>query len=163
MGTLGTIKLKMFGLALVVLACHLRNMAAERAPYIVNGENAKDGEFPWQASLQTGSGFHFCGGSLVSDRWIVTAAHCVDGSRRFYVWLGQHDKKYKRVGRPKRYSVEKIIMHEGWLPFKRHSTTDTDIAVVKLSSPVQMNDYVKTIDLPEKHWQFGNSNCVISG
>ncbi|CAG0905517.1 unnamed protein product [Cyprideis torosa] len=47
---------------------------------IINGNNAQLGWFPHQVSLQTSSGFHFCGGSIISQEWIVTAAHCVVGS-----------------------------------------------------------------------------------
>uniref|UniRef100_A0A8D0HC60 chymotrypsin n=1 Tax=Sphenodon punctatus TaxID=8508 RepID=A0A8D0HC60_SPHPU len=43
---------------------------------IVNGEEAVPGSWPWQVSLQEKSGWHFCGGSLVSEHWVVTAAHC---------------------------------------------------------------------------------------
>jgi secreted trypsin-like serine protease len=43
---------------------------------IVGGSEAVDGEIPWQVSVQTKSGFHMCGGSIVSADWIVTAAHC---------------------------------------------------------------------------------------
>jgi len=152
-------------LSLIILVGVFCCSAASRLPYIVNGEDAQVGEFPWQASLQTSTGFHFCGGSLVSDRWVVTAAHCVDtkSPRSLFVVLGQHDKQSKRFGSPKRYSVEKIIMHADWLPYKRHSSTPTDIAVVKLASPVEMNTNVKTIDLPEHNEHFYGQNCMISG
>lgn len=47
---------------------------------IVGGEDANIADYPWQISMQTTSGFHYCGGSILNEEWIVTAAHCVDGS-----------------------------------------------------------------------------------
>lgn len=46
---------------------------------IVNGENTKLGERPFQVSLQSSYNFHFCGGSIVNNYYVVTAAHCLEG------------------------------------------------------------------------------------
>jgi len=150
-------------LPLLLLNIVYSGVTSTRDAYIVNGKDARIGQFPWQASLQTSSGFHFCGGSLVSDRWVVTAAHCTDGGRQIYVVMGQHDKNTHKLGNPKRYKVEKVIMHENWLPYKRHSTTDTDISVLKLEEAVEMNELVSTIDLPEHNEKFYGECCMISG
>ena len=45
--------------------------------YIVGGRYARNGEVPYQVSLQR-LYFHYCGGSIISKRYILTAAHCVD-------------------------------------------------------------------------------------
>lgn len=46
---------------------------------IVGGVDAKHGDWPWQAMLRTGSGFPYCGGTLVASQWVVSAAHCMSG------------------------------------------------------------------------------------
>lgn len=45
--------------------------------YIVGGEIVDIEEYPHQVSLQWMGGY-FCGGSIITDRWILTAAHCVE-------------------------------------------------------------------------------------
>lgn len=47
---------------------------------IVGGAVSSEGEWPWQASLQV-RGRHICGGTLIADRWVITAAHCFQEER----------------------------------------------------------------------------------
>jgi len=47
----------------------------EQANRITNGNTAASGQFPWQVALVI-NGASFCGGSLISNRWVLTAAHC---------------------------------------------------------------------------------------
>ena len=49
--------------------------------YIINGEKAKPGAWPWHVQIFH-YGDHICGGSIISDRWILTAAHCLQLVRR---------------------------------------------------------------------------------
>uniref|UniRef100_A0A2S2Q3B9 Coagulation factor IX n=1 Tax=Sipha flava TaxID=143950 RepID=A0A2S2Q3B9_9HEMI len=63
---------------------------------IVGGENSSPGEFPWQISLQLITGWtarHICGGSVINEKWVLTAAHCVYGLSKdlLSVVAGKHD------------------------------------------------------------------------
>ena len=49
-------------------------------PKIVNGQDATECEWGWQVSLRTAGGFHFCGGTLISSKWVMSAAHCIEGN-----------------------------------------------------------------------------------
>lgn len=59
---------------LIFIACGERNDATR----IVGGQAAGNNEFPWMARLSYFNRF-YCGGMLINDRYVLTAAHCVKG------------------------------------------------------------------------------------
>ncbi|KAK6477045.1 chymotrypsin B-like [Huso huso] len=100
---------------------------------IVNGEEAVPGSWPWQVSLQQTSGFHFCGGSLISAQWVVTAAHC-SVSTGHRVVVGEHDRGSDSEA-VQIMKVAAVITHPEWNPY----TINNDISLVKLTAPVSFN------------------------
>lgn len=104
---------------------------------IVGGQEATPGEWPWQVALvQKGEDPYFgqfCGGSLISASWVMTAAHCVEGTvaAELDVIAGIHDL---RVPNPdyRRVAVSTIQIHPDWNP----TTYNNDIALLKLSIPI---------------------------
>ncbi|XP_059848717.1 chymotrypsinogen A-like [Hypanus sabinus] len=109
---------------------------------IVNGEEAIPGSWPWQISLQSDSGWHFCGGSLINENWVVTAAHC-GVSMNDFVIVGAHDKSLKTEASQKSMSIAKVITHPKWNSY----TINYDVSVVKLATPVQFNSQVSPVCL----------------
>ncbi|XP_075394204.1 chymotrypsin-like protease CTRL-1 [Tenrec ecaudatus] len=109
---------------------------------IVNGENAVPGSWPWQVSLQDSTGFHFCGGSLISQSWVVTAAHCNVNPSRHLVVLGEYDRSSNSEPLQVR-SIARAITHPNWNP----NTMNNDLTLLKLASPAQYTARISPVCL----------------
>jgi secreted trypsin-like serine protease len=109
---------------------------------IVGGEPAQSGEWPWQVRLYEGSddAWGFCGGSLIASRWILTAAHCVPNRSKVSVGFGNI-----RLDKHKRLSSSGIYVHPKYDP----QAQANDIALIKLSKPVDLGKGVTKISLAD--------------
>lgn len=96
---------------------------------------------PWQVSLENASGDHFCGGSIVHESWIVTAAHCVDNVGTITVHAGATDQTNNAVGQ--RIAVDQIIIHDDFDVGPEE--TANDIALLHLQTPLTFNADVQPI------------------
>ncbi|XP_067289798.1 coagulation factor IXb isoform X3 [Pseudorasbora parva] len=114
---------------------------------IVGGNEATPGEIPWQVILIDNVNKKvFCGGSLLSEEWVITAAHCVDRKvGHFFIRLGEHDIS-KKEGRESDHGIAEYHIH----PHYNSILYNHDIALLKLKGPVQFSDYVLPICLGSK-------------
>lgn len=141
----------------------LDQCGAQNNDRIVGGTRAEIDEHPWMALLRYDKpkkswGF-YCGGVLISSRYVLTAAHCVKGDDLPTTWslsqvrLGEWNTTSKVdcvendcSGPPQDVPVERIIAHEDYDP--QDIDQQNDIALLRLAHHVVFNDFVKPICLP---------------
>ncbi|XP_031429607.1 ST14 transmembrane serine protease matriptase a [Clupea harengus] len=129
---------------------------------IVGGQDASQGEFPWQVSLHIKRSSHVCGAAIINERWLVTAAHCVqdDAKTRYShpstwdVYLGLHEQKDK--SKAVKRGLKQVISHPSYNAY----TFDFDIALMELDSPVTLSDTVHPICLPSASHVFPAGKSV---
>jgi len=106
---------------------------ATPADAIVGGSTVSSGRYPFMASVQTPGGSHFCGGTVIASQWVLTAAHCVVGSKPGdqVVVVGRTDLTDRSRGQ--RVTVSQVRVHP-----KYASTGTHDAALLKLSRSVSV-------------------------
>jgi len=130
---------------------------------IVGGEEADPHSIPFQVSLRQkdADDWHFCGGSVVGPNHIVTAAHCTviwDSPAEVEVVAGEHDRSVDE-GTEQRVQVSKLTVHESYGSPKNY---ENDIAIWELAEPLEFNEYVAPVQLPES-MQASEGYCTVSG
>jgi secreted trypsin-like serine protease len=123
-----------------VEGCGKANTPAGR---IVGGNEAIPNEFPWVVALFLGSG-SFCTGSLISDEWVITAAHCAERQRTVDVYLGAHNVS-RAAEEPDRLILTStnLTVHPDW----NSNTLQNDIALIKLPRKVTFTNKIAPICL----------------
>ncbi|XP_023958995.3 coagulation factor IX-like [Chrysemys picta bellii] len=110
---------------------------------ITGGSFCRRGHCPWQVLIRNSRGYGFCGGSLISSRWVVTAAHCLEIVKPHHVTVGDFDKHQREV------KEQKIEVQQSWIhPHYDSDNYNGDIALLYLSSDVVFNEYALPICLP---------------
>lgn len=128
---------------------------------VVGGRPADPNEWPWLAALVYPEGDSFCGGTLISDTYVITAAHCVVGQKKadIQVKLGEYDFAVEGETNDRAYAIENIKMHESYST----ETQDNDIAIIKLAAPSTINKSVWPICLPPPQKEFTNERAFVVG
>ncbi|XP_071512547.1 uncharacterized protein [Panulirus ornatus] len=135
-----------------------------RQSRIIGGTETEEHHYPWMVSIQLVKNvgkIPFCGGSIISDKFILTAAHCVDGlsEEQLEVRVGDHDLTTNDVSREQSFPVHEIIQH----PSYNHKTTDSDIALLKLAKPLYFTWRVNPICLTPHDLIYYKEEVIVMG
>ncbi|XP_026224446.1 transmembrane protease serine 11D [Anabas testudineus] len=132
---------------------------------VVGGRDAPEGAWPWQVSIQIRSRHH-CGGTILNSLWVLTATHCFYS----YLWISRSNFRVVAglnvLSAPGAHtqirSISEVRMHGGY----DDVTSDNDVTLLLLSSPLNYTEHVQPICVPHNvtHEFFLNfSHCFISG
>ncbi|XP_050545408.1 phenoloxidase-activating factor 3-like isoform X2 [Daktulosphaira vitifoliae] len=114
---------------------------------IIGGMDAEVGEYPWLAAIAM-DGLFFCGGALINDRYVLTAAHCImtrdTPIDSLMVHLGDNDLTTDNETEHQVRSVSQVIFHSHFHPF----LLANDIALLRLNIPANLNNNVQPVCLP---------------
>ncbi|XP_020278698.1 transmembrane protease serine 9-like [Pseudomyrmex gracilis] len=117
-------------------------------PRIIGGQEVSENEFPWMAGIiSVNQSRLICGASIINDRYVITAAHCVPygfNKDDLKVSVGAHSS-CKWDTKSTIFSVESIIPH----PRYERNTNFADIMLVKLIMKITFNNIVRPICLPK--------------
>ncbi|XP_058453607.1 transmembrane protease serine 9-like [Malaya genurostris] len=135
---------------------------------VVGGQNARVFEFPWMALVATEERM-LCAGTLINQRYVLTAAHCIRNPLPDKVILGEHTigqgkdcNENNDCALPVReYSVACVIVHPGFSFRRLHN----DIALLRLTANVTFEDHIQPICLPhtEELRRYQPPRYIVSG
>lgn len=108
---------------------------------VVGGQEAEDGKYPYQCSIQLYEYKHRCGCAIISNKWILTAAHCLAGQELNTLSILVGSNHLEQGGYF--YEIDKFHMHKKY----NKPMYANDIAVIRVKGKIQFNYRVQPIEL----------------
>ncbi len=128
------VQAKWLSLGVCVVSLSSTSVLADVSARIINGEEATQGNWPFMAALVSRNvnayDGQFCGASFIGERYVLTAAHCVEGNGRedLDVVIGVSNLSASQAAQH-RYAVDNIYVHE----YYNSAATGNDIAIIELA------------------------------
>ncbi|XP_043064510.1 serine protease 1-like [Drosophila ficusphila] len=141
---------------------HLRDIGSPSIEgRITNGNKAATNQFPYQVGLafKSSSGSWWCGGSIIANTWVLTAAHCTKGASSVTIYYGSTTRAVGTV--TKKVSSSKFVQHASY----NSVTLNNDISLIKTPS-VTFTASIKKINLPaiaSSYSSYAGQTAIASG
>ncbi|KAI4502445.1 hypothetical protein M0802_002357, partial [Mischocyttarus mexicanus] len=133
---------------------------------IVGGKGAQFGEWPWQVLVREATWLGLftknkCGGVLITEKYVITAAHCQPGFLASLVAVfGEFDISGELESkRSITKNVRRVIVNRGYDP----ATFENDLALLELESPVQFDSHIVPICMPDENVDFTGRMATVTG
>ncbi|XP_060793595.1 trypsin isoform X1 [Neoarius graeffei] len=141
---------------LEVLAVTCQEMMQDR---IIGGYTPAPYSIKYMVSIQTIVGQHFCGGTLINKYWVLTAAHCNVGAGNMRIVSGAYSISLFE-GTEQYRSPQLLVPH----PQFNKTTNNADIMLIKMQTPVIVNNFVSPAPLPRQGDNLAEGRvCRVSG
>ncbi|XP_074839718.1 complement C1s subcomponent [Carettochelys insculpta] len=133
-----------------VPVCGFPSESIQEQQRIFGGTQAKPGNFPWQVFFHSPK----AGGVLISERWVLTAAHIFDypsGRLQMYAGVTNTQPQELQKGDAVQLVEEMVIIHPEWTKVanpEERTNFDNDIALLRLKEPVKMGPKISPLCLP---------------
>lgn len=145
--------------------CGVKGIDRKETARVVGGRDALPGEYCWQVALINSANQYLCGGALIGQSWVVTAAHCVTSmvrnSEEIYIRLGDTDL----TNSLKDESAVTVKVSTSYIHHNHNGQTlDNDIALLKLETPVDLSSSVCLACLPTRgSTRKAGKLCTVTG
>ncbi|XP_017955876.1 venom protease isoform X1 [Drosophila navojoa] len=131
-------------------------------PRITGGRPAEPDEWPWMAALlRQGHPYVWCGGVVITDRHVLTAAHCLykHPKEEIFVRLGEYNTHQMNETRARDFRIGNMVLHVDYNPI----TYENDIALIRIDRPTLFNTYIWPVCMPPLNEDWTGRNVIVLG